>query len=103
MVGPPGAGKSMLAARLPGILRPLSPAEAIEVAMVRSVAGALGDGTIDPARPFRDPHHSSSMPALWSPPLPGSPPSPGSPPLLLLDLVNGGDEPFALPGRAWLD
>lgn len=64
MVGPPGAGKSMLAARLPGILPPLSPAEAIEVAMVRSVAGALGDGTIDPARPFRDPHHSSSMPAL---------------------------------------
>ena len=54
----------MLAARLPGILPPLSPAEAIEVAMVRSVAGALGDGTIDPARPFRDPHHSSSMPAL---------------------------------------
>ena len=42
----------------------LSPAEAIEVAMVRSVAGALGDGTIDPARPFRNPHHSSSMPAL---------------------------------------
>ena len=42
----------------------VGPAEAIEVAMVRSVAGALGDGTIDPARPFRDPHHSSSMPAL---------------------------------------
>ena len=58
------AGKSMLAARLPGILPPLSPGEAIEVAMVRSGAGALGDGTIDPARPFRDPHHSSSMPAL---------------------------------------
>ncbi|MED5520074.1 MAG: YifB family Mg chelatase-like AAA ATPase [Pseudomonadota bacterium] len=64
MVGLPGAGKSMLAARLPGILPPLGPVEAIEVAMVRSVAGALGDGTIDPARPFRDPHHSSSMPAL---------------------------------------
>src|SRR3546814_591377 len=44
MAGPPGAGKSMLAARLPGILPPLSPAEALEVSMIHSVAGALNGG-----------------------------------------------------------
>ena len=64
MVGPPGAGKSMLAQRLPGILPPLDPAEALEVSMVQSVAGALEGGRITRRRPFRDPHHSASLPAL---------------------------------------
>ena len=64
MVGPPGSGKSMLAARLPGLLPSLSPAEALEVSMIRSVAGLLENGQIDRARPFRDPHHSSSTAAL---------------------------------------
>ncbi|RJY09282.1 YifB family Mg chelatase-like AAA ATPase [Aurantiacibacter aquimixticola] len=64
MNGPPGAGKSMLAACLPGILPPLSPAEALEVSMVASVAGTLEGGRISRARPFRNPHHSASMAAL---------------------------------------
>jgi magnesium chelatase family protein len=64
MVGPPGAGKSMLAQRLPGILPPLSPAEALEVSMVHSVAGMLEGGRLMRRRPFRDPHHSASLPAL---------------------------------------
>lgn len=64
MIGPPGAGKSMMAARLPGLLPPLAPAEALEASMIRSVAGELRGGRIDRARPYRAPHHSSSMPAL---------------------------------------
>ena len=64
MNGPPGAGKSMLAACLPGILPPLSPAEALEASMVASVAGLLEGGQISRARPFRAPHHSASMAAL---------------------------------------
>jgi magnesium chelatase family protein len=64
MMGPPGAGKSMLAARLPGLLPPLDPAEALEVSMIHSLAGALTDGAILRRRPFRDPHHSASLPAL---------------------------------------
>jgi len=64
MIGPPGAGKSMLAARLPSILPPLEPAEALEVSMIASVAGVLDGGAISRARPFRNPHHSASMPAL---------------------------------------
>jgi magnesium chelatase family protein len=64
MAGPPGAGKSMLAARLPGILPPLTPAEALEVSMIHSVAGALNGGKLLRRRPFRDPHHSASLPAL---------------------------------------
>jgi magnesium chelatase family protein len=64
MAGPPGAGKSMLAARLPGILPPLTPAEALEVSMIHSVAGALNGGRLLRQRPFRDPHHSASLPAL---------------------------------------
>jgi magnesium chelatase family protein len=64
MVGPPGAGKSMLAQRLPGILPPLDPGEALEVSMIASVAGALEGGRITKRRPFRDPHHSASLPAL---------------------------------------
>src|SRR5438045_763939 len=64
MSGPPGAGKSLLAACLPGILPPLQPSEALEVSMVASVAGELNDGKIRRRRPFRAPHHSASMPAL---------------------------------------
>jgi len=64
MIGPPGAGKSLMAACLPGILPPLSAAEALEVSMVASVAGTLEEGRISRARPFRSPHHSASMAAL---------------------------------------
>lgn len=64
MIGPPGAGKSMLAQRLPGILPPMDPAEALDVSLVHSVAGTLPDGRLSRTRPFRDPHHSSSVPAL---------------------------------------
>lgn len=64
MIGPPGSGKSMLAARLPGILPRLTPSEALEVSMIQSVAGALEGGRISLRRPFRNPHHSASMPAL---------------------------------------
>jgi magnesium chelatase family protein len=64
MIGPPGAGKSLLAACLPGILPDLTPAEALEVSMVASVAGELQEGRLIRARPFRSPHHSASMAAL---------------------------------------
>lgn len=64
MIGPPGAGKSLLAACLPGILPELTPAEALEVSMVASVAGELEGGKISRQRPFRSPHHSASMAAL---------------------------------------
>src|SRR5215475_8996074 len=64
MIGPPGAGKSMLAARLPKILPPLAPAELLEVSMIASVAGEIPDGALTNRRPFRAPHHSASMPAL---------------------------------------
>jgi magnesium chelatase family protein len=63
-VGPPGAGKSLLASCLPGILPPLTPAEALETSMVASVAGTLEEGRISRARPYRAPHHSASMAAL---------------------------------------
>ena len=64
MNGPPGAGKSMLAARLPSILPPLTPGELLEVSMIHSVAGALAGGELTDRRPFRAPHHSASMAAL---------------------------------------
>ena len=64
MVGPPGSGKSMLAARMPGLLPPLDPAEALEVSMIHSVAGELKGGGLMRRRPFRDPHHSASVAAL---------------------------------------
>jgi magnesium chelatase family protein len=64
MIGPPGAGKSLLASCLPGILPDLTAAEALEVSMVASVAGTLEEGRISRARPFRSPHHSASMAAL---------------------------------------
>jgi magnesium chelatase family protein len=64
MIGPPGSGKSMLAARLPRLLPPLDALEALEVSLVASVAGKLTDGRITRTRPFRSPHHSASMAAL---------------------------------------
>ncbi|MBN9148468.1 YifB family Mg chelatase-like AAA ATPase [Nitrobacter sp.] len=64
MVGSPGSGKSMLAARLPSILPPLSPAELLEVSMIASVAGEIDGGALTARRPFRAPHHSASMAAL---------------------------------------
>ena len=64
MIGPPGAGKSMLAARLPTILPPLSPTELLEASMIASIAGEIDDGALTNSRPFRSPHHSASMPAL---------------------------------------
>jgi magnesium chelatase family protein len=64
MIGPPGSGKSMLAARLPSILPPLTPEEMLEVSMVHSLAGELGGGRLAHRRPFRAPHHSASMAAL---------------------------------------
>ncbi|MBZ6378265.1 AAA family ATPase [Pacificimonas flava] len=64
MSGPPGAGKSLLASTLPGILPELAPQEALEVSMVASVAGTLEAGRLIRQRPYRAPHHSASMPAL---------------------------------------
>jgi magnesium chelatase family protein len=64
MIGPPGSGKSMLAARLPTILPTLTPAELLEVSMIASVAGEIEGGALTNRRPFRSPHHSASMPAL---------------------------------------
>lgn len=64
MSGPPGAGKSMLAARLPTILPELTPSELLEVSMIASVAGEIRDGALTSQRPFRAPHHSASMAAL---------------------------------------
>lgn len=64
MVGPPGTGKSMLAARLAGLLPELSPYEALQVSMIYSLAGQLREGELMRYRPFRAPHHSASLPAL---------------------------------------
>ena len=64
MIGPPGSGKSMLAARLPGILPPMSAAEALETSMIHSLAGLLDDGGISRIRPFMEPHHTASMAAI---------------------------------------
>lgn len=63
-IGPPGTGKTMLASRLPGILPPLSEAEALESAAVRSVAGQSIDFNKWKLRPFRAPHHTASAVAL---------------------------------------
>ncbi|HSV02294.1 MAG TPA: YifB family Mg chelatase-like AAA ATPase [Phenylobacterium sp.] len=63
-VGPPGSGKSMMAARLPGLLPPLTPEELLETSMIHSVAGLIAKGQLTRARPFRSPHHSASMAAL---------------------------------------
>ena len=64
MVGPPGSGKSMLAARLPGLLPALTAKELLDVSMVHSVAGLLDRGQLSRARPYRAPHHSASMAAM---------------------------------------
>lgn len=64
MIGPPGAGKSMLAQRLPSILPPLSPREMLDVSLIASIAGTLRNGELSDRRPFRAPHHSASMAAL---------------------------------------
>ncbi len=64
LIGPPGSGKSMLAARLPGLLPPLEPDEALEASMVRSLAGDLTECKLSRRRNFRDPHHSATLQAL---------------------------------------
>ena len=63
-VGPPGSGKSMLAARIPGLLPPLTPTEALETSMIHSLSGLLDEGGISRERPFREPHHTASMAAI---------------------------------------
>ena len=73
--GPPGAGKTMLARRLPGLLPPLDFDEALEVTRVHGAAGRLAPGAaIARARPFRAPHHAASRAGLLGG---GSPPRPG--------------------------
>lgn len=64
MLGPPGSGKSLLASCLPGILPPMEPEELLEVSMIQSVAGKLVNGALSRIRPYRDPHHSSSLAAM---------------------------------------
>jgi magnesium chelatase family protein len=64
LAGPPGAGKTMLARRLPGILPPLTLPEALEVTSIHSVAGELGESPLVTCRPFRAPHHSISLAGL---------------------------------------
>ena len=64
MVGTPGSGKSMLAARIPGILPPLTAPEALETSMIHSLSGLLDEGGISRTRPFREPHHTASMAAI---------------------------------------
>jgi magnesium chelatase family protein len=73
MIGPPGAGKSLAASRLPSILPPLAAVEALEVARVASACGRLG-GALPGGRPFRAPHHTISPAGLIGG---GSPPRPG--------------------------
>ncbi len=74
MIGPPGSGKTMLARRLPGILPPMTLAEAIEATAVHSVAGTLGRAPLLAQRPLRAPHHTTSGAGLVGG---GNPPSPG--------------------------
>lgn len=64
LIGPPGAGKSMLAARLPGLLPDLSASEALEVSTIHSIAGLLPGGRLVKRPPFREPHHSASQAAI---------------------------------------
>jgi magnesium chelatase family protein len=64
MIGPPGTGKSMLASRIPGLISELELEEMLEINMIHSISGKLTDGKLINKRPFRDPHHSCSMPAM---------------------------------------
>ncbi len=64
MVGAPGSGKSMLSKRIPGILPPMSPVEALETSMIHSLAGVLEEGGISRTRPFQEPHHTASTAAI---------------------------------------
>jgi len=64
LTGPPGAGKTMLAARMAGLLPPLTPGQALEVSAIYSVAGLLREGRLMTQAPFRAPHHSASQAAL---------------------------------------
>ena len=64
LIGPPGAGKSMLAARLPFLLPDLLPIDALEVSMIHSVAGMLDGGRLVMRPPYREPHHGASQAAL---------------------------------------
>ena len=64
LVGPPGSGKSMMAARMASILPPLNAMEALEISMIQPVAGLLGSDGIQSTRPFREPHHTASMAAI---------------------------------------
>src|SRR5690606_4985114 len=73
MIGPPGAGKSLAARRLPSVLPPLAGEEVLEVARIAGACG-IGDGQISSARPFRAPHHTVSAAGLVGG---GSPPRPG--------------------------
>lgn len=74
MIGPPGTGKSMLAKRLPSILPDLTLEEILEINMINSIAGKTKNGELITYRPFLDPHHSCSMPAMVGG---GSKPKPG--------------------------
>lgn len=64
MIGPPGAGKSLLASCIPGILPPMSAEEMLEVSMISSVAGLIEGGRLSRHRPYREPHHSTSLAAM---------------------------------------
>jgi len=64
MVGPPGAGKSLLASCVPGILPPMDAKEILEASMIASIAGKLENGKLSRKRPFRDPHHTASQAAM---------------------------------------
>jgi len=64
MIGPPGSGKSMIASRIPGIMPELTSKEILETSMIYSVAGSIKEGRLVTTRPYRAPHHNTSMPAL---------------------------------------
>jgi magnesium chelatase family protein len=95
MIGPPGSGKSMLAARLPSILPPLLPEEMLEVSMVHSLAGELMGGRLATQRPYRAPHHSASMAALVGG---GTRPRPGEVSLAHLGVLFLDELPEFAPG-----
>lgn len=64
MIGPPGSGKSMLSSRLIGLLPPLDPQEILEVSIINSIAGMINEEGLSSSRPYRTPHHSTSMAAM---------------------------------------